>query len=544
MRPVQRRLGDVQITLLDEFPVLTEKEGQQQGADVRAVHVGVGHDGDGVVAQLGEVDVALAADHPDAGPHGRNQGLDFLVGQHLVETGAFHVENLAPQRQNSLGGRVAPLLGRTTGRITFDDVQFGIRRVFTLAVGQFAGQGVVGKSPFAAHQIFGFAGRVPGSGGVHGLFDDQFDVFGVFFKKSDQTVIDDAAHQAGHFRVAEFGLGLALELRVGQLDGNHGRKAFTHIIARKGHLELFVELGVFQVIVDGPGQRGFKTGQVRAAFFGADVVGKGQNVFFIARVVLQRKLGHDPRRFAVAVNDGVHRGFALVEVFDELMDAAVKAEQFLLAAAFVREFDFQPFIEVGQFFQTFADGFVRKNQSLEYFIIREKAHGGAVVLGFTQHLQFFLRHAPGILLRIAMPVAANGHFKVFRKGVDARYTHAVQTAGNLVAVVVELAAGVQLGHDHLHGGHALFGVDIHRNAPAVVRDRTTAVHMQAHGYLVAITGHGFVYGVVHHFVNKVMQTTAVRTAYVHGRALAHRGQTFENSYAVGIISRLTGFLGH
>ena len=102
MGPVQRGLGDEKVAFFDQFPVLPEKEGQKQGADVGTVHVGVGHDGDGVVAQLGQIDVAFPAYQAYAGAHGRDQGLDFLVGQHFVKTGALDVENFAPQRKNGL----------------------------------------------------------------------------------------------------------------------------------------------------------------------------------------------------------------------------------------------------------------------------------------------------------------------------------------------------------------------------------------------------------------------------------------------------------
>ncbi|OBQ25192.1 MAG: hypothetical protein AN485_24655, partial [Anabaena sp. MDT14b] len=45
---VERWLGDVDVTALDQVGHLAIKEGEQQGADVRAVHVGVGHDDDAV----------------------------------------------------------------------------------------------------------------------------------------------------------------------------------------------------------------------------------------------------------------------------------------------------------------------------------------------------------------------------------------------------------------------------------------------------------------------------------------------------------------
>ena len=65
--------------------------------------------------------------------------------------------------------------------------------------------------------------------------------------------------------------------------------------------------------------------------------------------------------------------------------------------------------------------------------------------------------------------------------VDHRHADAVQAARNLVGILVELPAGVELGHDHLGGGDAFFGVDVGRDAAAVVFDRDRAIGVQLHG---------------------------------------------------------------
>ena len=57
---------------------------------------------------------------------------------------------------------------------------------------------------------------------------------------------------------------------------------------------------------------------------------------------------------------------------------------------------------------------------------------------------------------------------VSRERVDAAHAHAVQSAGDFVAVGIELAAGVQLGHDDLGRRDAFLLVHVHRNAAAVV----------------------------------------------------------------------------
>ena len=49
---VKRRLGDVHVPGVDQLGHLPVEEGEDQGADVRPVHVGVGHDDDLVVPRL------------------------------------------------------------------------------------------------------------------------------------------------------------------------------------------------------------------------------------------------------------------------------------------------------------------------------------------------------------------------------------------------------------------------------------------------------------------------------------------------------------
>ena len=56
----------------DQFRHLAIEEGQQQSTDVGAVHIGVGHDDDLVVARLGGVELG-----PDPAAEGRDDGLDF-----------------------------------------------------------------------------------------------------------------------------------------------------------------------------------------------------------------------------------------------------------------------------------------------------------------------------------------------------------------------------------------------------------------------------------------------------------------------------------
>src|SRR3546814_19841019 len=60
-RAVERRLGDVEIALLDDLGHLPEEEGEEQRADMRAVDVRVRHDEDLVVADPGDVELLADA---------------------------------------------------------------------------------------------------------------------------------------------------------------------------------------------------------------------------------------------------------------------------------------------------------------------------------------------------------------------------------------------------------------------------------------------------------------------------------------------------
>ena len=134
---VERRLGDVEVALLDEGLHLAVEEGHEQGPDVRPVDVGVGHDDDLVVAELLQAEVGL----PEVRPQGGDQHPDVVVLEDLVRPGLLDVEDLAPERQDGLEAAVAALLGRAAGGIALDDVDLGQGRVALLAVGELARAG-------------------------------------------------------------------------------------------------------------------------------------------------------------------------------------------------------------------------------------------------------------------------------------------------------------------------------------------------------------------------------------------------------------------
>ena len=133
---------------------------------------------------------------------------------------------------------------------------------------------------------------------------------------------------------------------------------------------------------------------------------------------------------------------------------------------------------------------------------------------------------------VLLAVAADGEAQPLRQRVDAGDADAVQAAGNLVGVLVELAAGMQHAHDDLGGGALGFvlvvELDAGGNAAAVVGDRDRVVGVDGDDDVVAIAGQRFVDGVVDDLEHHVVQAGAVGgVADVHAGALAHRLQAFQ-----------------
>ena len=132
---VERRLREEHPAVGDELRQVAIEEREQQRRDVVAVGIGVGQDDDAAVAQPRQVE-ALA--HPAA--ERGDQIRELLVLEHLGERHAFGVHHLAAQRQDRLPGAVPSLLGRTAGRIAFDDEQLAVLAMRGGAVAQLARQ--------------------------------------------------------------------------------------------------------------------------------------------------------------------------------------------------------------------------------------------------------------------------------------------------------------------------------------------------------------------------------------------------------------------
>ena len=93
----------------------------------------------------------------------------------------------------------------------------------------------------------------------------------------------------------------------------------------------------------------------------------------------------------------------------------------------------------------------------------------------------------------------------------------------MVDLVVELAARVQRGQDHLQGRLALkFGMGVNGNAAAVIGDGDGAVCAQGNVNAAGLARHRLVHGVIQYFRRQMMEGVFVGAAHVHAGAAPHR----------------------
>ena len=231
---VKRRLGDINIAVLNKRAHIAEEERQKQRADMRAVDVGIRHNDDFVITKLGNVKIIA-----DAGAERQNDRRQFIVADNFVDAGFFDVEHFAPKRQNRLNVAVAPLFGGAAGGIALDDINFGVFGVAVDAVRQFAGQGVALERGFSSGAVPRFPRGFSGARSVQSLVENRLGDGRVFFKIGHHFVIDHFGDKPGHFGVAEFPFCLPFKLGFGQFYADYGGQTLAAVLAGKLFVGIF-----------------------------------------------------------------------------------------------------------------------------------------------------------------------------------------------------------------------------------------------------------------------------------------------------------------
>ena len=116
----------------------------------------------------------------------------------------------------------------------------------------------------------------------------------VFLEEDGQLLVHQRLDVALDLGVAELGLGLPLELRLGDLHRDHRGQPLAQVFAGDRDLHVLQQVVGAGVGVHGPGQGGLEADQVGSPLVGVDVVGEGEDLLVVGVVVLHGDLDLDP----------------------------------------------------------------------------------------------------------------------------------------------------------------------------------------------------------------------------------------------------------
>ena len=528
------------MALLDDARHVAIEEGHDERVDVRTIDIGIGHDDDLVVAKFVGVglEVILAVNakaHADAldDVHDRF-GLKHPVTLHLL-----HVENLASEGKDGLVEAVASLLGRTACRVTLDEEDLGLLRVFEGAVGQFAGQSATTHHGLALHALASLAGGDARCGGEDHLVADHLGLVGVFLQIVGERLAYGLLYGTGHLAVAQLCFGLSLKLRLSHLDADHCGESFAEVLAGNLDFGLFDLLGDLRVVVgivfQRAGEGDAEARHVGSAFYGVDVVDVGMEILRVIGVVHDGHFDGHALLFRLEIDHVVEEVLAVtVDIAHELLESVLGVKGLfarlpgLRVRALVDEPDGDACIEEGQFSHAVGHDVPFECRRGEDAGIGPKLLACAALIGVAHDFHGVERLSLFIFLLVDVAIAEHLGYHVCRECVDAADAHAVQAAADLVGSLVELTAGVEHCHHHFEGTLVELLVLVDGDATAVVLNGAAAVLSQGHGDVLAVSGHGLIDGVVHGLVDEVVETFLTDVANVHSRTLAHCFQTFQN----------------
>ena len=407
-----------------------------------------------------------------------------------------------------------------------------------MAIRQLARQSGDVQRTFAPGHLARLAGGFAGAGGVDHLGDHLLGVLGALVQIGGEMAAQFLLHGRLHLAGDQLVLRLRGELRIRHLDRDHRRQPLPSVVAGGGNLGLLGQAFAFDVAVQGACQGGTKTSQMRAAVALRNVVGVGEDLLLETIVPLHRHLDDDVVAAGlVEVEGAVQRRLVAVQIVHEGAQSALVHKALFLADALVLQLNGNASVQKRQLAELASQRVVLELDAGEGLRGRLEIALRATRFGLADNRQRTVGFAVAIGLLVDVVVAAHGEPEDLRKGVDHRSADAVQPAGNLVGTAIELAAGVQRGEDDFRRRLALFVVNVHRHAAAVVAHRDRFARMDDHVDLVAVAAQGLVDGIVHQLLNHVVQTGAVvGIADVHARSLAHGVQAAQHLDAPRVVS--------
>ena len=338
------------------------------------------------------------------------------------------------------------------------------------------------------------------------------------------------------------------------LDGDDGGETLADVVTGDLGILVLEQIVGLGELVDGAGEGAAEAGEVGAAVGIVDRVGVAEHLVVVGVVVLEDQLEVDFGGFVVELQAGllddadrlrVQRGLALVDLLHELLDAILVEVALGLGfgGALVGEDDLEAGVEEGELAQTLADaGRDEDGGLLEDLGVGLEGDVGAGLAGLADDLELLDGFAPLELHVVDLAAAGDLDLEPLGDGVDALGADAVRAAGELVAALAVLAAGVKGGEHQLHAGQAAVLVQIDGDATAVVADADGAIDVDVDVDPAAETREMLVDGVVQDLGNAVVEGAFVGAADVHAGLFPHGFQTLELAEFVSAVGIGTGLI--
>src|SRR6185437_4343034 len=256
METVERRRGEEEAARGHQLRHLAEEEGHQQRGDMRAIHIGVGHDDDALVAQL-----LLAVALSRAADQRQQEVSDLLVLPQLVGARRSNIEDLAAQRQDRLRLAIARLLRRAAGAVALDEEDLGTAGRAAAAIGELAGEAELARRALAVEILL-----LPPPLALFGALDYPIEQharrFGIARKPMVEMILERSLDEPCRFRRGEALLGLALELRLLDEKRQQDHRTGHHILG--GDLPGAAVAGELAIGLEAAGQPGAQPRLMRA----------------------------------------------------------------------------------------------------------------------------------------------------------------------------------------------------------------------------------------------------------------------------------------
>ena len=278
----------------------------------------------------------------------------------------------------------------------------------------------------------------------------------MLFQVPAEAFADHRIHHATDLCVAQLGLGLALELGIGQLDADHRRQPLTNILSGQVGLVVLDEVVLAGVVVNHPGKGRAESGQVAAPLLGVDAIGKGNYRFSETVVILDRDLHRSfIHRFLEIEGRLLEHSTAFVHVPNQVGNTTVKIvgaldiTPALVLVPVADKPDFQTLVQVGDLLEVVRQNVIIVLNVREDLRIRLERDNRPVVGGSLAFDDFAGRDPLGIFLVMDVAISMNLGLQVGRQAIHHGSSDAMKTTGYLVGAAAELAASVQRSHDCL-----------------------------------------------------------------------------------------------